>query len=134
METAEKTRWVSAVIGQDKYKTMLTTDSHTLIGDEPFDNGGEDRGPGPGDLLWLGLASCTAITLRMYANRKGYDVKQIEVKVHSREVEGKTVFYRDIEVIGNIDEVVRKRMLQIADACPVHKMLTRPVEVLSKLT
>jgi putative redox protein len=126
---AETSGWVSAVVGLDQYKTILTTDTHTIVGDEPIDNGGKDLGPHPGDFLRMSLASCTAITLRMYANRKGYDVKEIEVKVNTKDVDGKTIFNCQIQITGNIDEQVRERMLQIAKLCPVHKMLTRPVEI-----
>lgn len=126
---AETSGWVSAVIGLDQYKTILTTDTHTIVGDEPIDNGGKDLGPHPGDFLRMSLASCTAITLRMYANRKGYDVKEIEVKVNTKDVEGKSVFNCQIQITGNINEQIRERMLQIAKLCPVHKMLTRPIEI-----
>src|SRR5688572_19404595 len=134
MQTQEKVKWVSATIGTDKYKTTLRTDTHTIIGDEPLDNGGRDYGPGPGDFLRMSLASCTAITLRMYADRKGYDVREIEVKVHTQEAEGKNIFHRHIHIDGNIDEPVRKRMVQTANACPVHKILTRPIEVTTIIT
>jgi putative redox protein len=128
-KNAETSGWVSAVVGLDQYKTILTTDTHTIVGDEPIDNGGKDLGPHPGDFLRMSLASCTAITLRMYANRKKYDVKEIEVKVNTKDVEGKTIFNCQIQITGNIDEQVRERMLQIAKLCPVHKMLTRPIEI-----
>ena len=129
----EKTGWVSAVIGADQYKTTIITDTHTVIGDEPIDNGGKDLGPHPGDFLRMSLASCTAITLRMYANRKGYDIKEIEVKVNTEEVEGKTVFNCQIDITGNIDAQIRARMLQISKLCPVHKMLTRPIEIVTHM-
>jgi putative redox protein len=133
METQERIKWVSATIGSDKYKTILRTDTQTIIGDEPLDNGGKDLGPSPGDLLRMSLASCTAITLRMYADRKGYDVKEIEVKVHLEKAEFKNIFHCDIYIDGNIDGPVRNRMLQIANACPIHKILTQPIEVLTAL-
>jgi putative redox protein len=110
----------------------MILDSRTLVADEPLDNGGKDLGPSPGDFLRMSLASCTAITLRMYANRKGFDISQIEVKVRMETLDGKTIFYRQVKVTGNIDEQQRKRMLQIANACPVHKILTNPIEVLTK--
>jgi putative redox protein len=134
MDTQQQVKWASAIIGADQpYKTSIILDNHTLIADEPLDNGGKDLGPSPGDFLRMSLASCTAITLRMYANRKGFDITQIEVKVHTEQVSDKTIFHRHIEVTGNIDEHQRKRMLQIANACPVHKILTNPIEVLTKL-
>jgi putative redox protein len=65
----------------------------------------------------------------MYANRKGFDVKQIEVKIHTEKIDNKTTFHRQIQVTGNLDEAQRKRLLQIANLCPIHKMLTNPIEV-----
>jgi putative redox protein len=130
----EKVTWASAIIGEDLYKTDLILDSHTLIADEPTDNGGKDLGPSPGDFLRLSLASCTAITLRMYANRKGFDIKQIEVKVRTEKVEDKTVFHRHVAITGNIDTQQRERMLQIANVCPIHKTLTSPIEVLTRIS
>jgi putative redox protein len=134
MDETAKLRWASAIIGREQYKTDLILDSHTMIGDEPIDSGGKDLGPAPGDLLRLSLASCTAITLRMYADRKAMDVEKIEVKVTSEKVNTKTIFRRQVTVTGNIDDKQRKRMLQIANACPIHKTLTNPIEVLTHLT
>jgi putative redox protein len=129
MKDPNKSQWVSATIGTETYRTTITTDSHQLIGDEPVELGGKDLGPGPGSFVRIGLASCTAITLRMYANRKKMDVRKIEVKVYTELVGKKTVFHRTIEITGNITAPQRKRILQIADLCPVHKMLTNPVEI-----
>jgi putative redox protein len=126
---SETSGWVSAVVGLDHYKTTVITDTHTIVADEPIDNGGKDLGPHPGDFLRMSLATCTAITLRMYADRKGYDVTQIEVKVNTRDVENTTVFNTQIQITGNVDEKVRTRMMQIAKLCPVHKMLSRPIEI-----
>jgi putative redox protein len=135
METKEQVRWASARSdANDAYQTQITLDNHSFIVDEPLDNGGKDLGPSPGDLLRTSLASCTAITLRMYVNRKGYDVPQIEVKVYSEQVNGKTIFHRQVHLSGNLDTAQRNRMLQIANACPVHKVLTNPIEVLTQLS
>ena len=117
---SETSGWVSAVVGLDHYKTTVITDTHTIVVDEPIESGGKDLGPHPGDFLRMSLATCTAITLRMYADRKGYDVTQIEVKVNTRDVENTTVFNTQIQITGNVDEKVRTRMMQIAKLCPVH--------------
>src|SRR3954469_12260887 len=104
----ENIRWVSAIIGLESYKTEIRTDTHKLIGDEPISSGGKDLGPGPGDFLRMSLASCTAITLRMYADRKRMDVKNIEVKVYSVEVNGTTIFNRVISIDGIVTDEQRK--------------------------
>jgi putative redox protein len=134
MDTKEKARWASARIGTDTYQTQITLDNHVFIADEPVERGGMDLGPSPGDFLRASLASCTAITLRMYANRKGYDVPQIEVKVFSEQINGKTIFHNHVYLTGTLDPAQRIRMLQIAKACPVHKVLTNPIEVLTQLS
>jgi putative redox protein len=126
-------KWVSAKIGNDKYKTEIITDVHTFIADEPLDNDGTDLAPSPGDYLRTALASCTAITLRMYANRKNFVIDNIEVKVGTESVEGKTIFHRKIKIKGEIDHAQRTRMLQIANACPVHKVLESPIEIKTDL-
>lgn len=118
-----------ATIGLDTYKTELIARTHTVIADEPIDVGGKDLGPRPGDFLRMSLASCTAITLRMYANRKNFDVKQIQVTVRSKDVEGGTAFETHVEITGELDEEQHQRMLQIAKLCPVHKTLTNPIHI-----
>jgi putative redox protein len=118
-----------AVIGTDTYKTELTARTHKLIGDEPVDVGGKDLGPRPGDFLRMSLASCTAITLRMYSNRKNMDVKQIEVTVSNGATTDKTVYQVDVKITGNISDEDRDRLIQIAKKCPVHKILTNPIQV-----
>jgi putative redox protein len=131
MESAIK--WVSAEIGNDQYKTVITTDTHEFLSDEPVDNGGKDLAPSPGDFLRTSLASCTAITLRMYANRKKFLIEKIEVKVGSETREGKTIFHRKVIITGAIDDAQRKRMMQIANACPVHKVLVNPIEIVTAM-
>lgn len=123
-----------AVIGRDTYRTELTARAHKIIGDEPVEVGGTDLGPRPGDFIRMGLASCTAITLRMYADRKKFDVERIEVKVSNGPFEGKTTYVSEIEITGRLTSEQRDRMLQIAKLCPVHKTLTNPVEIQTQLT
>lgn len=122
-----------ATIGLDTYKTELVARTHTVIADEPLDVGGKDLGPRPGDFLRMSLASCTAITLRMYANRKSFDVKKIKVSVSSKDGEGGTAFETTVEITGGLDEEQRQRMLQIAKLCPVHKTLTNPIQINTEL-
>jgi putative redox protein len=126
-------KWVSAKIGNDQYKTEIITDTHNFLSDEPIDNGGTDLAPSPGDFLRTSLASCTAITLRMYANRKNFSVENIEVKVGTERLDGKTIFHRKVIITGSIDDAQRKRMMQIANACPVHKILVNPIEIVTDM-
>lgn len=119
----------TATIGKEAYVTELTAGNHTQYADEPVIIGGKDRGPAPGDLLRMSLASCTAITLRMYANRKKFDVHEITVMVSSQQKDGKTVFHRNVKIAGTVDDKQHTRLLQIANACPIHKILTNTVEI-----
>jgi putative redox protein len=132
MEISERNK-VSAIIRNETYRTELSALGHQLVADEPEANGGKNLGIGPGYFVRAGLASCTAITLRMYANRKGYSVDEILVDIFTEEVDGKTVFHREIGIKGTLDEAERTRMLQIANKCPVHKMLSNAIEIETKL-
>ena len=124
---------VIATIGNDHYRTELIASGKKVIADEPEDVGGTNSGPAPGEFLMISLASCTAITLRMYADRKQWSVNKITVEVASEKVDNKTIFKREISFEGALDEEQRKRLLQIANSCPVHKTLTNPIEVTTKL-
>jgi putative redox protein len=124
---------VSATIGKDHYKTELVTSGHHLIADEPLDKNGSNLGPAPGEFLMIALASCTAITLRMYADRKSFSVDRIRVEIGTEKIDSTTVFNRHIYLEGNLDEAQRERLLQIANACPVHKTLTNPIEIKTEL-
>ncbi len=130
----EEEKIAVATITDEVYRTELKAGKHTLIADEPEDVGGKDLGPRPGDFLRMSLASCTAITLRMYANRKHFNVNQIQVSVSSKKAEGRTIFNTEVEINGTLDQQQRERMLQIAKLCPVHKVLTNPIEIETNLT
>lgn len=125
--------WVSARIGHERYRTEIFDDTHKFLADEPVELGGKDLAPAPGDFLRASLASCTAITLRMYADRKKFPVEKIEVKVGTESRDGKTIFHRKIYITGSLDNAQRERMLDIANACPIHKVLVNPIEMITDL-
>jgi len=124
---------VSASIGRDHYRTEILASGKTIIADEPEELGGTDLGPAPGEFLMISLASCTAITLRMYADRKKWDVSRIKVEVAFEKLELKSLFTLDVYLEGNLDDEQRHRLLQIAKACPVHKTLANPIEINTSL-
>jgi putative redox protein len=124
---------VTATICRDAYKTELITSGHRVIADEPEELGGGNLGPAPGEFLMISLASCTAITLRMYADRKKWNVEKIKVEVAFEKAQYKTIFKREISFDGELDDEQRNRLLQIANSCPVHKTLTNPIEIDTKL-
>lgn len=124
---------VVARIGKQHYHTVVTTAQHTLTADEPRDHGGEDEGPAPTDFLRISLATCTAITLRMYADRKQWPVDDIAVTVSSRQEDNTTYITRTVDIKGALDQAQRDRLLYIANACPVHKILTHPIDIATSL-
>jgi putative redox protein len=97
---------------------------HELIVDEPADRGGTDTGPRPTQLLGASLAGCTAITVEMYADRKGWDLGAIEVAVEMGYA-GHVPSSFDVQLTlpAELDEEQRRRLLVIATHCPVHKVL-----------
>ena len=124
---------VTAIIGNDHYRTELIASGKTVIADEPEEVGGTNQGPAPGEFLMISLASCTAITLRMYADRKKWAVDKIKVEVSFEKAEFKTIFIREIYLEGNLSADERQKLLEIAEKCPVHKTLSNPIEIETKL-
>jgi putative redox protein len=120
---------ITAHIGKDHYQTTLTNSRHTITADENHEHDGDDLGPNPGELMLMSLASCTAITLRMYVDRKQWDVSEINITASSEKTENKTVFTCVATIIGNISEEEKDRLLNIAKVCPIHKVLTHPIEI-----
>ena len=97
---------------------------HTLVVDEPKPDGGNDEGPSPTRLLGAALAACTAITVEMYADRKGWDVGELEVEVEiAYEGSVPTAFEVTLRCPGDLNAEQLERLLVIAAKCPVHKAL-----------
>jgi len=122
--------------GEGTFTNTVTSGKHTLLADEPTDMGGDDTGPNPYDFVAIGLGACTSMTLRMYANHKGWDVGHIQVNVtHHKDTETKQdVFTRSICLSStSLDEASLNRLLEIANKCPVHKTLSQTSTIISKL-
>lgn len=127
---------VVATIGRKKFRTEVRSGNHVLIADEPNSVGGADLGPSPYDLLAASLATCTAMTLRIYADHKKLDLTEVAVRVRHERVHEKDceecenkghkidVLYRELALSGNLTSEQSRRLLEIADRCPVHKTLT----------
>lgn len=122
---------VTAVTKKEQYKTTINSVTNTIIVDEPIALGGQDLGFSPQELLASALASCTSITLTMYANHKKWELDEIKVDVSfDRDAKNNiTTFKRKVHVLGNLDEKQRGRLLTVADACPMHKILMNTVEI-----
>ncbi|MGH2712360.1 MAG: OsmC family protein [Thermoleophilaceae bacterium] len=98
---------------------------HHVTADEPRDHGGDDSGPSPQELLAASLASCTAITIEMYAERKGWDLGDMSVDVHYEPAQrgSPTRFRMEVELPKELPEDQRERLMQIGAKCPVHRAL-----------
>lgn len=115
---------------EQAYKTVITSSEHSIIVDEPIDLGGQNLGPTPAHLMAGSLAACTSITLKMYANRKEWAIEEILVDVTlNTEDKSNPFFDRSIQLIGNLDEAQKNRILSIANACPMHKLLERGITI-----
>jgi len=126
-------------IEHDHYRTDISVRGHELVSDEPFTLGGADLGPTPYELLAAALGSCTAMTLRMYADRKQLPLEAVTVWVkHEKRPSGspghRDVFHTQIELAGELGEHDRRRLLEIAERCPVHRTLKDGAELLTELT
>lgn len=127
---------VKATLGTEKYYTEVIAGENKLITDEPVDKGGGNKGFNPFEILATSLASCTAATLRMYIDRKGWDIPIINVEVDLENFpQTKTAQFCRIIDFGSteVSEEIKDKLFKIADACPVHKILTNNIEILTKI-
>ena len=108
-----------------KLKQHVAIRNHRLTADEPPAHGGEDSGPSPQELLAASLASCTAITMEMYAKRKGWNIGDLEVEVDYEPAQrgSPTKFVMTTRMPKELPEEQRERLMQIAAKCPVHRTL-----------
>ena len=127
-----------------KFQQMIIVGPHHLLADEPVAVGGEDTGPGPYDFLLAGLGACTSMTMRLYADRKSLPLDRVTVtlshsKIHAEdcaECETKAGMLDQIDRViameGALDAEQRKRLMEIADKCPVHRTLTSEIHIVTK--
>jgi putative redox protein len=108
-----------------RFKHDVEIRHHELTSDEPKDKGGDDSGPSPQELLAASLASCTAITMEMYADRKGWDIGDLSVDVNYEPAQrgSPTKFELVVTLPKELPEDQRERLMQIAAKCPVHRTL-----------
>jgi putative redox protein len=116
---------------REGYTHDVEVDGHTLIADEPEDAGGANAGPSPTRLLAGALASCTAITVEMYADRKGWDLGAVEVEVEMEYGKPSVPksFLVTLKLPKEMSDEQQQRLGEMAGRCPVHRVLSRDVEV-----
>jgi putative redox protein len=139
------TRAVFVKDGEVRYVQNILVGQHVFQSDEPFDVGGGDAGPNPFELLLAALGACTSITVRMYADRKGWPLEDVRVRVAyasvpagdcaASEHEAQLVdgIEEELIVVGDLSEAQRARLAEIAAKCPVHRTLTKPSQICTRL-
>lgn len=143
-ETGPRRVRVSGVAGEPLAQ-CVRVGPHAVLSDEPESVGGNDRGPTPYDLLLGGLGSCTAMTLELYARRKKWPLESVRVelsheKIHARDCEECETrvgrldrIERTLLIEGDLSDEQRRRLLEIADRCPVHRTLTAEIDIRTRL-
>jgi len=123
-------------IGREHYRTEIVAAGHAIVADEPVGVGGTNAGPGPYELLLASLGACKAMTLRMYADRKGWALERAIFSLrhdrrHADDCEDcddpkARLDHIDVEVqlVGDLDQTQRARLLEISEKCPVHRTVT----------
>jgi putative redox protein len=132
-----RSRAVTAVLAETPYVVTLSDGTHEWLADEPLDSGGGNRGPSPHQLVLSGLGACTAITLRMYAARKGWPLGGVAVELQlnpdGAPPGGGSEIRRRITLAGDLTAEQRERLLQVANACPVARTLGGEIHTTTSL-
>ncbi len=120
------------------FQTTVTVRQHEWHGDEPLEDGGTDNAPTPGEMMLGALGSCMAITCKMYAERKGWDLQSVEVLLDYERFRGAaypahagdSLYVHEVREAlvfeGNLDDKQRRRLRDIASKCPIHRLLATP--------
>jgi putative redox protein len=113
------------------FQSRVTTEDTSFIIDEPVEMGGLASGPNPYDLLAAALGGCTAMTMKLYANRKQWPLEHVKVRVmHERDgLNGRDKFTRQIELTGQLDDEQKERLLAVSLKCPVHKTISSGADI-----
>lgn len=126
-------RDVTVHSGEGKFQQIVLTGPHRSLADEPKELGGDDTGPAPFDHVLAGLGACTSMTVKMYADRKAWPLESVNVDLTIHKEDDGYRLTRKITLKGELSEEQRTRLLDIANKCPVHKMLTGKISIDSAL-
>jgi putative redox protein len=126
-------RKVVSQFGEGPLQQKLSTGDLQYLSDVEVSRGGSGTGPSPHEFLGAALAACTSMTLKMYSERKSINLKNAIVTVDIERHDDVEVFIRHIELIGDLDDQQRARMLEIAQRCPIHKALAGEVQIKTQL-
>jgi len=116
--------WADGRFAQD-----IEVGGHRVRSDEDREKGGDDSGPGPHELLLAALGACTAMTLKVYAERKGWSLRDVKVALNGEHTPAGFVITRRLSLAGDLDAEQQQRLLEIADKCPVHKSLVGDIAI-----
>ena len=119
--------------GEGKLQQVIEIGPHRVLSDAAVESGGDASGPAPHDLLAAALAACTALTVTMYAKRKGWALDDIAVSVRHGQEGAAYVLRRSIRFIGALSAEETERLTDIANKCPVHKTLTGQMQILTEV-
>ena len=122
-----------AQIGKVRYAVSIDAGRHAIVADEPRSNGGADVGPAPYDLLLAGLGACTSITLRMYADRKEWDLQSLQVDLNYVRQGDQERIERTLHLFGNLSDEQRARIADIAERTPVTLTLKKGLPIATEL-
>ncbi|QWV93692.1 bifunctional alpha/beta hydrolase/OsmC family protein [Geomonas oryzisoli] len=132
---------VTARTGAEGFRTEIFANGFSLTADEPVSYGGSNEGPSPYEFLMAGLAACTTMTMQMYARRKGWPLVDALVRLSHHKIHAEDCrdcdsqdrridkFHRELELVGELDQEQRQKLLEIAEKCPVHRTLTSEIRV-----
>lgn len=125
---------IHAKLADAPYRVDIMAAGHALVGDEPQEHGGGGTGPSPFDLVLAGLTACTLITLRMYAERKGWTGFSASGRFRHRQEDGRNLIDRELEVTGAPDAAAVQRLAEIAEKTPVTLALKDGFTISTQLT
>jgi putative redox protein len=132
-ESGKSVATATADIGLTRYAVAIHTGAHGLTADEPVPAGGTDAGPSPFGLMLSGLGACTAITLRMYAERKSWPLKAVHVRLAFRWEGESPRIERELRLEGELDPAQRARCAEIAEKTPVTRALKSGISIKTTL-